>query len=152
MRERRSARVLLLDGADRVLLLRFIIPRSDGLYEFWAAPGGAVEAGETDAEAAARELQEEVGLSVAPLGEPVHTALGEFEFEGHWNISTDVFFTARWNGMEPRLGGQSAGERTVLQEWQWWSAAEIEASDADIYPKGIARLLEELRIQTPAAQ
>ena len=50
---RRSARVLLLDASDRLLLVQS--------GHAWFAPGGGVEEGERLAVAAARELREEIG-------------------------------------------------------------------------------------------
>lgn len=57
-------------GADTALML-LRSGGSDHPWE-WVTPGGRVEAGETVAEAAARECEEECGLAVEPgkLGEP----------------------------------------------------------------------------------
>ena len=51
---------LLLDDAGRVLLCRKVDGRS------WGLVGGAVEPGETPAEAVIREAREETGLEVRP--------------------------------------------------------------------------------------
>jgi 8-oxo-dGTP pyrophosphatase MutT (NUDIX family) len=48
------------DGARRYLLVRSALTRRP----IWEFPKGGVEAGETDAEAAERELQEEAGVRV----------------------------------------------------------------------------------------
>lgn len=62
--------------ADRVLLIRRTTP-AGGLL--WTFPSGKVEPGETAAEAAAREADEEAGVVVAPLvvlGSRVHPETG----------------------------------------------------------------------------
>jgi ADP-ribose pyrophosphatase YjhB (NUDIX family) len=50
------------DDAGRVLLMR----RGGEASELWGFPGGAMELGESIAQAAAREAREEVGLEVLP--------------------------------------------------------------------------------------
>lgn len=60
-----SVSVAVCDGDKVLLVLRGREP-SRGLYAF---PGGRVEAGETDEEAAIREVFEETGLSVSNLTE-----------------------------------------------------------------------------------
>jgi hypothetical protein len=58
-RRRPSARLLITDPAGRVLLFRFVYQRGAlAGQSYWATPGGAVEEGETFAQAAVRELQE----------------------------------------------------------------------------------------------
>ncbi len=60
------AGVLIVDG--RVLAARRALGAAQG--GLWELPGGKVEAGESDADALARELAEELGVTVA-----VHEAL-----------------------------------------------------------------------------
>src|SRR6266576_1051465 len=93
-RQRRSARAILLDHEGHVLLIRFVVQRGSQPFVFWATPGGSVEDGETDAEAARRELMEELHLDI-PLTGPIHTAVDQFEHEEAWVTSTDVFFVGR---------------------------------------------------------
>ncbi|WP_164159402.1 NUDIX domain-containing protein, partial [Stenotrophomonas maltophilia] len=50
---------------DRILLAQRARPPGRGLYSL---PGGLVEIGETLAEAAARELMEEVAVEAEPIG------------------------------------------------------------------------------------
>jgi 8-oxo-dGTP diphosphatase len=60
-RKRMGAGVLFFDAVGRVLLV-------EPTYKpYWEIPGGAVEAGESPRDAAARELKEELGLS-GPIG------------------------------------------------------------------------------------
>src|SRR5688500_17162737 len=62
--ERRAVRVLLLDEADRVLLIQDSDLGLDPVTHWWSTPGGGVDPGEGDVEAAVRELREETGLVV----------------------------------------------------------------------------------------
>lgn len=60
MPERRSARVILFNAVQQVLLIRFVIERGNQPFVFWATPVGGVEEGESDLGAARRELLEEL--------------------------------------------------------------------------------------------
>jgi ADP-ribose pyrophosphatase YjhB (NUDIX family) len=58
--KRMGAALLLRDSDDRILLV-------EPTYKpYWELPGGVVEAGESPWAAAAREITEELGLSVVP--------------------------------------------------------------------------------------
>jgi 8-oxo-dGTP pyrophosphatase MutT (NUDIX family) len=79
--KRHSARIILLNAAQQVLLIRFLVERQKKPFFFWATPGGSVEEGETDLDAARREVAEELALDITLTG-PVHTVASRFEHEG----------------------------------------------------------------------
>jgi len=87
---------------ERVLLVRRAREPSRDL---WAVPGGAIEAGETLADAAEREVREETGV-VVKAGRPVHAfdvlsrgSTGELE---HHYVIVDLL--AEYIGGEPVAG------------------------------------------------
>ena len=137
MRKRRSARVLVFDLVGRVLLIRFVVVRSDGEFCFWLTPGGEIEAGETPIEAAVRELQEELGLELRVEGPDCEEA-NCFEHLGEMRENLDFFFHAECEANAPRLAGVTEEEIRVMREIRWWSAEEIEASEKRFFPVDIA--------------
>jgi ADP-ribose pyrophosphatase YjhB (NUDIX family) len=54
---RRGARAVILDADDRIFLLHCELPH----IQFWLAPGGGLEQGETPLQALERELDERSG-------------------------------------------------------------------------------------------
>ena len=72
MRERKSARLLVISPGQEVLLFRFV-HTDDALAgkDHWATPGGGLEQDESFRQAAIRELFEETGIEVDEVGEPV---------------------------------------------------------------------------------
>ncbi len=137
MRKRRTARVLLFDPAGAVLLIRFVIPRPAGPWIFWAAPGGEIEPGETESEAAERELHEELGLTLKVEG-PIREQQNVFEHEGEMRSNTDYFFRAECPREAPRLTGVTAAEIAIMKEIRWWTADELAEAGEKIFPEDLA--------------
>jgi 8-oxo-dGTP pyrophosphatase MutT (NUDIX family) len=78
-RIRRAARILLVDGAGRVLLFRFTPSDRPPL---WATPGGECDEGESFDAAARRELLEETGIDTDPGPEVARGGSDFLTFDG----------------------------------------------------------------------
>jgi 8-oxo-dGTP pyrophosphatase MutT (NUDIX family) len=143
--DRRAARVLLVDGAGRTLLLHGGDPARPE-DRWWITPGGGLDDGETLAEGAARELYEETGLRVDPaeLGDPVWHEIAEFSYRTRAYRQEQDFFLLRVAEWQVDTAGMDEDEQQTITEHRWWSAAEIEASDEQIYPPELAGLLRRL--------
>ncbi len=139
---RLAARVLLLDPADRVLLVRFEDRVTD--YVWWATPGGGVRQGESLEEAARREVREETGLREFDLGPCVWIREFEFTWRERRYRQREHIFVARVPEFEPSLDGFDPHEVDLLPEHRWWTAGEIERSPDRFGPRRLGRMLREL--------
>ncbi|KQU02936.1 exopolyphosphatase [Rhodococcus sp. Leaf7] len=144
---RTSARVVLLDGRGRVLLLRGHDPAVPDVH-FWFTIGGGVEVGETLRDAAVRELQEETGLiaSAEDLRGPMWRRTATFAFDGVVIRSEELFFALRAEAFEPVRTGFTELERRVVTGHRWCTSDDIRAlaSSGDaVYPRAMAELLDE---------
>ncbi len=142
-----SARTLLVDQDDRILLLRFrMVADDDSAGHGWCTPGGGVNDGEALPDTAARELAEETGVRIEPgrLGQPVAFIEGYADLG--WSAGTfrDHFFFARTVATEVDTGRMEDLERSYHAGHRWWTADEIEASGEFIAPWGLAGLLRDL--------
>jgi 8-oxo-dGTP pyrophosphatase MutT (NUDIX family) len=139
---RRTARVLLIDSAGRILLIRSALVPGDlaGGYG-WFTPGGGVEGGEGLAGAAARELAEEVGLRVG--AEALHRVAytSGYAEEG---LLRDDFFLYRVGSHQVDTTRMTAFERSSYGGWRWWTVAQLRATTETVYPVGLADLVHEI--------
>ena len=136
--KRPAARILLVDGEGRVLLFRF---DPGDRPPFWCTPGGAVDPGESYAEAARRELREETGLELE-CGPDVAQRHVEFvTIEGVPVTADERYFRVRTDSSEIDTAGHTPLEQRVMQSWRWFSRDEIAAHPEMIFPEDLLALL-----------
>jgi ADP-ribose pyrophosphatase YjhB (NUDIX family) len=137
---RRAARVILLDPADRVLLMRYDQPPPNGRH--WATPGGGVDDGEDYATAALRELAEETGwTNIVLLGEVLRRSF-DMDYAGRMVHQDERLYLAR-TGQAGRAVGDVAAmhEADGIAAWRWWTVAELDSTDEQVWPPGLAGLI-----------
>ena len=143
LRHRPSARLLVIDPDDRVLLFRFAHRRGALAGQtYWATPGGGVEAGETLTEAAIRELRGETGFVVPQVGDVV----GDRSFKvqlpgGEYVIAKETYFVVRTPRIELSRDGWTSLENEVMAEHRWWSFDELLVTEDKVFPVTLLRML-----------
>jgi 8-oxo-dGTP pyrophosphatase MutT (NUDIX family) len=145
---RLAARVLLVDATGRVLRFRGGDPAAPEAGTWWFTPGGGLEAGESWAEGAARELREETGLRVAPeaLGAPVFEERADFAFAGLLIDQDQRFFLLRVDSHEVDTSGFGEIEVASIEEHRWWSLDELRATSDTLYPLDLVDVLTRLGV------
>ncbi len=138
---RPAARVILIDAAERILLIQRRAKNPDVAF-VWLTPGGGLEPGETPEQAAIRELGEEVGLRDAVLSPCVWLRTHFLSWQGDLYEMRERYYVSRIQGHDV---GSHINEDEIEREWvldhRWWSLDEIEASTEIFVPHDLARLL-----------
>lgn len=142
--ERVAARVLLVDGAGRVLLFLGCDPAEPQAGTWWFTPGGGLEAGESAREGAVREVFEETGLrlSADDLVGPVHSEVAEFSLGGDRYRQRGEFFLASVDAHEVDTVGFSALEQSFVLDHRWWTRADLATTSDTVYPSTLLALLD----------
>ncbi|WP_325308945.1 NUDIX hydrolase [Longimicrobium sp.] len=129
---RETARLIVIDAAGAILLVRYRDHRTSGRW-YWATPGGKVEPGESLEAAAARELWEETGLR-AEVGPMLWQRRFEWDSPQGWVEQTECFFLVRIAEASPGVWNSSP---EAIEEHRWWSPADLQGTSETVYPEGL---------------
>ncbi|GAB3622910.1 NUDIX hydrolase [Mariniluteicoccus endophyticus] len=138
---RTAVRLVVLAG-DEVLLFADSDP---GLPEqaWWVTPGGGIDPGETPAQAAVRELQEETGLVIEEdrLVGPVSRRVAVHGYSDQVLEQAEDFYVVRCELFEVDESGHTEDEQLTLRGWRWWTLEELRTTDEWIWPSYLSELV-----------
>ena len=157
MIERPSARLILLDPADRLFLFNVHDP---GVFDpanphsdpFWVMIGGFVDPGEDYADAAIREAREETSLAVEGEVRWVWKRERVMQWRDRQVLHRERFFLGRTQSSAVDTSGLDEREKVFTLGHRWWTADEIAASAERFEPKNVAAYLKALLRDGPPAE
>ena len=147
-RLRRAVRAVVLHD-DAIALVRFDFAHAT----VWAAPGGGIEAGESDEAALRRELAEEIGVRDFELGPVIWTRTHVFPIGDDHDGQTERFHLVRIDtppGDATMTTAQLRAEN--IGAMRWWPLAELATSDATFAPRRLPELVAQLIAHGPPAE
>jgi len=137
---RQAVRALVVDSAERVLLLRFENPVSHEAW--WATPGGGIEPGESEELTLRRELLEECGLELADPGPVVWVREHVYPWDRKLLRQAERFHLIRveWHDVAPRVDLTKEG----VYAHRWWTLEELASTRERLAPAALGSGLRAL--------
>ncbi|MEX2394955.1 MAG: NUDIX domain-containing protein [Actinomycetota bacterium] len=138
---RPAARVVILAPDDHILLQH--VSTKEG-WDGWITPGGGLEAGENDVEAACRELYEEIGIDGLDVGKPIWTRRHIFTWNGVEYDQRETYFFVRLSERvepAPTVDPSDFVSAGIVGQG-WWSLDDL--SGVMTAPRGLVALVRSL--------
>jgi len=149
---RPTARVLLFDADNRLLLFLTRWHHLVDRVPRWMTPGGGIEPGESESDAARRELLEETGLVAERIVGPVgRTEIVVPRVNGDTVVVPATYYAARTDSFEPSNAGWTVEEHDDVLAFRWWTLEELETTDEPVQPDGFVALARAALSVLPAA-
>lgn len=139
---RLAARLLILDPAG-ALYLQLHDDVEIGLH--WAPPGGGLEEGESEIEAAVRETAEETGWTDIKVGPPVCRWSHDYTRDGVPVRQTETHYLAAGPRRDPSGDLRESHALDGILATRWWTPGALDESHAVFWPPALPQLVARIR-------
>ena len=139
---RTTVRVLMTNPAGETLLFEDSDPGLDDA-RWWVTPGGGIDPGESEVEAAVREVREETGHTLQPadLVGPIARRHVVHGYSDRVIEQDEGFYVARVPDFAVDTTEHTPDERLTFKQFRWWSVEELRGTDDWVWPQELVELL-----------
>ncbi|MGL4324904.1 MAG: NUDIX hydrolase [Beijerinckiaceae bacterium] len=146
---RHSARLIVLDPHDRLLLIQYQATRAfDPAHPerrgFWYTPGGGIDPGETPEQAALREIDEEMGIRGVPLGPLVATCQALRDRFSLVRFCHEQYFVMRTPSAHFDTSRLAETDIDPVSDVRWWDVPALMTTPESILPCGLPALAAQI--------
>lgn len=141
---RRTVRVIMVDPQGRQLLFADTDPGIPGCT-WWVVPGGGIDPGETEHQAAVREVAEETGCRIEAadlVGPLAHRRAVHGYSDQVVDIVSESFYLVRVPAFEVSTEGHTVDEQLTLAGHRWWSPSDLATTTEWVWPEQLVELTE----------
>lgn len=146
---RRASRLVIIDPEGAVYL-QLHDDKEIGLH--WAPPGGGLEEGENEIEAAVRETAEETGWTDVKTGPVLCTWSHDYTRETGPVRQTETLFMAEGPRREPEGDMTELHRLDGILAYRWWTPGALAGSSAVFWPPNLPDLVARVRREGAPAE